>query len=625
MKIVSVVPNSAVRDARIVKQAKTLRDAGHQVNIVGIMESQFPSYRTQIDGDINVYRVPHSSAIKEIKDKTYSRIYLASISLGIILLYITIHLLLNIDGMEVLSKLKADLLTKWAELSLLTKAITLASVAIFITFSYFILRRTISRKISAIKKKFTIHLNNLVNVLSKRKALKDEQSKLIIDLEPELIYCHEVMSLPACVKAKNKLNVPLIYDAHEFYDSLEGDNIEIVNAYNEKSHFKYLNNIDSFVTVSETILSFYQDKYEQEIPKSTTILPNSIIKTDVPEYDGRLHEAAKIDRDKNILLFQGGVSRARKVHEIVEASADLPKDWVVVLMGKGKEIEEFERMADQINEIHYNKQIEKYFVENNTDGLEEHIQTYFDRLSSLKNDTSNQESIQALLAENISHSESESRAIISDKLNIEKYAGDMLRSAMNEFSNKSMRRMPISKKNKMRDDLLEKINSILWETEKLSDVKLSIHKKQWDLAKKLALYDVIINSNFEFNPRVKIIDPVPQEELLLWTQGATIGAIPYPITCENHWGCAPNKLWEYPGAGVPIIATPTNEMDKIIRKYNIGWTISSDPKAKEIVHLIKNLSDEDIKAAKQNCKKFIKESNWQIHSKPWLEMIKGLK
>src|SRR5690606_35834587 len=102
----------------------------------------------------------------------------------------------------------------------------------------------------------------------------------------------------------------------------------------------------------------------------------------------------------------------------------------------------------------------------------------------------------------------------------------------------------------------KRIDSVLWETDQISDIKFSLHKKQWELAKKMALHDVVIKTDFEFTPKIKIIDPVPQEELLLWTQGATVGAIPYPITCLNHWGCAPNKLWEYPGAGVPIIATP---------------------------------------------------------------------
>ena len=38
-----------------------------------------------------------------------------------------------------------------------------------------------------------------------------------------------------------------------------------------------------------------------------------------------------------------------------------------------------------------------------------------------------------------------------------------------------------------------------------------------------------------------------------------------------------------------------------------------------------NLSDEDILKAKKNCKDFIRESNWQIHSKQWMKTIRLLK
>ena len=90
-----------------------------------------------------------------------------------------------------------------------------------------------------IKNKLKFNLNSSINLSSKRKALKNEQSKLIIELGPDLIYCHEVMSLPACVKAKKRLKVPLIYDAHEFYDGLEGINADIINIYNEKKVKNY--------------------------------------------------------------------------------------------------------------------------------------------------------------------------------------------------------------------------------------------------------------------------------------------------------------------------------------------------------------------------------------------------
>ncbi len=51
--------------------------------------------------------------------------------------------------------------------------------------------------------------------------------------------------------------------------------------------------------------------------------------------------------------------------------------------------------------------------------------------------------------------------------------------------------------------------------------------------------------------KVRFIPPAPQKELKSWTQGATLGIIPYEGKMLNHWIATPNKLWEYPSAGVP--------------------------------------------------------------------------
>src|SRR5690606_10664221 len=55
------------------------------------------------------------------------------------------------------------------------------------------------------------------------------------------------------------------------------------------------------------------------------------------------------------------------------------------------------------------------------------------------------------------------------------------------------------------------------------------------------------------SPPVRFVPPAPQTELPLWTAGGTIGVIPYENVGLNHWFCTPNKLWEYPNAGVPVL------------------------------------------------------------------------
>jgi len=113
--------------------------------------------------------------------------------------------------------------------------------------------------------------------------------------------------------------------------------------------------------------------------------------------------------------------------------------------------------------------------------------------------------------------------------------------------------------------------------------------------------------------RVRFLPGVPQQELRVWTAGATVGVIPYPNTGLNHEFCTPNKLWEYPSADVPILASPLTEMRKIITKYEIGWLLPTVyPEPEEIAEALARLGDSEIAVAKMACRRFMQQDNWAL-------------
>src|SRR5699024_978979 len=112
-------------------------------------------------------------------------------------------------------------------------------------------------------------------------------------------------------------------------------------------------------------------------------------------------------------------------------------------------------------------------------------------------------------------------------------------------------------------------------------------------------------------PRVAIVPGAPQDELLSWTAGATLCAIPYENTGLNHLYCSPNKLWEYPSAGVPILATDMPEMKKKIEKFDIGVTVGRDLVPAEIAAAVNSLTDSDIEQMRLNCGVYAAAENWQ--------------
>jgi glycosyltransferase involved in cell wall biosynthesis len=76
--------------------------------------------------------------------------------------------------------------------------------------------------------------------------------------------------------------------------------------------------------------------------------------------------------------------------------------------------------------------------------------------------------------------------------------------------------------------------------------------------------------------RVKILPPVPYEELLEWTASADIGLIIYsPDDSPNVKMCLPNKLFEYLMAGIPVLSSELDAVKEVIKTYNVGQVVSS--------------------------------------------------
>ena len=126
--------------------------------------------------------------------------------------------------------------------------------------------------------------------------------------------------------------------------------------------------------------------------------------------------------------------------------------------------------------------------------------------------------------------------------------------------------------------------------------------------------DALLLKNPALSEKIRFVPKVKQEELPYWTSGATIGAIPYENTGLNHWYCNPNKLWEYPNSGVPIIASPFPEMSEIISAYELGWYLPDPLNPKVIAEVINELTEEQIATASLHCRKFIEIDNWDVYA-----------
>ena len=76
--------------------------------------------------------------------------------------------------------------------------------------------------------------------------------------------------------------------------------------------------------------------------------------------------------------------------------------------------------------------------------------------------------------------------------------------------------------------------------------------------------------------RIKILPPVPYDELLDWTASADIGlnVLPPDYSLSIRW-CLPNKLFEYLMAGLPVLTSELDAVVAVVKANDVGWVLSS--------------------------------------------------
>ncbi|HLU47390.1 MAG TPA: glycosyltransferase family 4 protein, partial [Planctomycetota bacterium] len=294
-------------------------------------------------------------------------------------------------------------------------------------------------------------------------AIEEAMLRAVESIEPDIVHCHDLSSLPAGVKHKRRSSCVLVYDSHEIFEEAAGLT-RFQRKFYRIQQRRYTPHVDHFITINESIGDFLTKRYPK-LPDPVIVMNACLPALERPEYDGRLHDAAGLERSARILLYQGGFSPHRGLPQLVRAASLLPEEWTLVMMGWGR---------------------------------------------------------------------------------------------------------------------LEP---------KLREIATSVDPE---------------------GKRVRFIPGAPQSELVLWTQGAAAGVIPYENVCLNHWFCTPNKLWEYPNAGVPILASPFPELERVVVGEGVGWLLGDPITPEGIAAAVARIDDDELAAKRSACRRFIARSNWRI-------------
>ncbi|WP_082560639.1 glycosyltransferase [Caulobacter sp. Root487D2Y] len=124
--------------------------------------------------------------------------------------------------------------------------------------------------------------------------------------------------------------------------------------------------------------------------------------------------------------------------------------------------------------------------------------------------------------------------------------------------------------------------------------------------------------------RVRFVAPAPFAELPQWTVGAALGALLYEDLNLNQRHCSPNKLWEYPAAGVPMLATDLPEIQRLASPYGVAFFVPSGAGATDIAARVASLTDADLAEARVGAAAFTRLHSWRANAEAFVSEVARL-
>jgi glycosyltransferase involved in cell wall biosynthesis len=102
---------------------------------------------------------------------------------------------------------------------------------------------------------------------------------------------------------------------------------------------------------------------------------------------------------------------------------------------------------------------------------------------------------------------------------------------------------------------------------------------------------------------------IPRAELHALLETCDIGVVTYSGRGLNNFYCAPNKVFEYAQAGLPIVATNQPPLKALVDEYEIGRVVEPDGPIEELAAALKSVAT-NIEAHRSRLSRFLRENQW---------------
>ena len=171
-----------------------------------------------------------------------------------------------------------------------------------------------------------------------------------------IVNVHSIHVLLVGVLMKHRSKCKLVYDTHELETEVTGSIgfLRFLSKFLERYCIQF---IDEVIVVSESIRKWYKDTYK--ISNITTIY-NVPIRPEPNTFnriESSLRSTIGVNKDKLLFIYQGLLTRARGVDELLDAFCGVGEELHIVFMGNGPLKSLIQNAANEYPNIHYHKPV----------------------------------------------------------------------------------------------------------------------------------------------------------------------------------------------------------------------------------------------------------------------------
>jgi glycosyltransferase involved in cell wall biosynthesis len=318
-KVSMFVYNNCDKDARVLKEASSLVNAGYQVKIFAVLDAKTVRYEVR-DG-IEIIRVN--------KDPLHYRFF-------------------RLDFKGLFGKAKLPSITSLRTNYKGKPASKTASKP---------KAATPAQPKSTGQKKPKRTLKSMIGGLVKAPLLIVHRPLCYYDFyrktkgycneEPADVYhAHDLNTFLPASKAARRHKSQLVYDSHELYTHRNKPvkSSKLYRYLTERFERKHIRRAAKVITVSESIADYLRDKYTIERP---IVIMNAPSKVKVHKDGKSLRKELNVSDDLKLAIYCGGITFNRGLEKLIESLTVLP-DVYLVLMGYGAPafLEKLQKIAD---------------------------------------------------------------------------------------------------------------------------------------------------------------------------------------------------------------------------------------------------------------------------------------